>query len=508
MAEPTPEVEEAKHLVAELCAGLYSQGHVSGTGGGISIKVATNAGDRIVMAPSGVQKERMRAQDMFVLDATGAVLHTPEARPPPYKAPKLSECAPLFLSAFELRGAGAVLHGHSMNAFLATLLDPEASELRVTHIEMIKGIAGQGFYSVHAIPIIENTARECELTDRLRAAIEAYPQANAVLVRRHGVYVWGRNWIEAKTQFECYEYLFEAAVRMRQMGLDAGRAPAPPLVAAANGQSIGDEPTAKKARLGSGVTAPAGKRLPSAVVLDIEGTIASISYVTDVLFPYARQRLRSHLEATFESGETQEDLALLRQQAQDDARGGLPVPAIPGAEAGKEAVVDAAVANCEAQMDGDRKTTALKSLQGHIWAGGFARGELKGELFRDVPDALAQWRSACIKTYIYSSGSRGAQRDLLGRTTVGDLRPYLSGFFDTTSGPKVDSASYRNIALSLGADSPADLLFATDNLAEAQAAAAAGWQVVLADRPGNKPLPEGHGFPVATTADKFLAAFR
>lgn len=73
---------------------------------------------------------------------------------------------------------------------------------------------------------------------------------------------------------------------------------------------------------------------------------------------------------------------------------------------------------------------------------------------------------------------------------------------------QVESSSYKDIALSLGADSPADLLFATDNLAEAQAAAAAGWQVVLADRPGNKPLPEGHGFPVATTADQFLAAFR
>lgn len=97
-------VEEAKALVAELCAGLYGQGHVSGTGGGISIKVPTPAGDRIVMAPSGVQKERMRAQDMYVLDgASGAVLHTPEARPPPYKAPKLSECAPLFMS---VRGCG------------------------------------------------------------------------------------------------------------------------------------------------------------------------------------------------------------------------------------------------------------------------------------------------------------------------------------------------------------------------------------------------------------------
>ena len=151
-----------------------------------------------------------------------------------------------------------------MNAFLATLLDPDASEFHVTHIEMIKvragrcllarararalclcptpplartpcvtqGIAGQGFYSVHAVPIIENTARECELTDRLREAMQSYPEANAVLVRRHGVYVWGKDWIQAKTQFECYEYLFEAAVRMRQLGLDAGRAPAPPLLQA------------------------------------------------------------------------------------------------------------------------------------------------------------------------------------------------------------------------------------------------------------------------------------
>lgn len=148
MASPAgchhPAVEEAKGLIAELCASLYSQGHVSGTGGGISIKVPTPEGDRIVMAPSGVQKERMWAADMFVLDgATGAVLHTPEERPPPYQPPKLSECAPLFMSAFELRGAGAVLHGHSMNALLATLLDPAADELRLTHVEMIKGIAGQ-----------------------------------------------------------------------------------------------------------------------------------------------------------------------------------------------------------------------------------------------------------------------------------------------------------------------------------------------------------------------------
>jgi hypothetical protein len=76
-------------------------------------------------------------------------------------------------------------------------------------------------------------------------------------------------------------------------------------------------------------------------------------------------------------------------------------------------------------------------VQGHIWHAGFVNGSIKAELFRDVPDALVQWRSAGLKTYIYSSGSREAQRDLFGHTTAGDLRPYLSGFFDTRVGAKV-----------------------------------------------------------------------
>ena len=79
--------------------------------------------------------------------------------------------------------------------------------------------------------------------------------------------------------------------------------------------------------------------------------------------------------------------------------------------------------------------------QGHIWREGFASGTIKAALFRDVPDALVGWRSLGIKTYIYSSGSRGAQRDLFSHTTAGDLRPYLCGFFDTTVGPKVLSCT-------------------------------------------------------------------
>ena len=107
-----------------------------------------------------------------------------------------------------------MLHSHSPASVLATMLDPSADVFKVTHLEMIKGIEGHGFYGECVVPIIENTARECELTDRLRAAIAAHPKSNAVLVRRHGVYVWGKDWIQAKTQAECYDYLFDAAVRM------------------------------------------------------------------------------------------------------------------------------------------------------------------------------------------------------------------------------------------------------------------------------------------------------
>ena len=421
-------------------------------------------------------------------------------RPPP--TPTLHPS----LQAYELRGAGAVIHSHSLSSVLATVLDGEhAPEFRATHLEMVKGIAGQGFYGNLVVPIIENTARECELTGRLRAAIEAYPQSCAVLVRRHGVYVWGKDWIQAKTQAETYDYLFEAAVRLRGLGVDAGVPPPPPPLPAGGGSRTGAATGASNG-VAASASGPPAKRpkagpVPKAVVLDIEGTVAPISFVADVLFPYARARLASHLTAGYGTPAVDAHLAALRAQAAADEAAGVAVPPIPGPDAGRDAVVAAAVANAEAQMNSDRKTNALKALQGDIWAGGFASGALVADLYRDVPDALAEWRARGVKTYIYSSGSRRAQRDLFGHTAAGDLRPYLSGFFDTSSGAKVDAASYDDIALSLGVDSPADLLFATDVLKEAEAAAAAGWGVVVVDRPGNAPLPDGHEFRVVTTMD-------
>lgn len=99
----------------------------------------------------------------------------------------------------------------------------------------LQGIAGHGYYDDCTVPIIENTARECELTERLRQAIKDYPKSQAVLVRRHGVYVWGPTWIQAKTQAECYDYLFDAAVKMKAMGIDASQPATKAPAAQANG---------------------------------------------------------------------------------------------------------------------------------------------------------------------------------------------------------------------------------------------------------------------------------
>ncbi len=200
--------DHASTLICDLARSFYALGWVSGTGGGICIR----DGEHVLVAPSGVQKERMQPDHIFTIALDGAVVDRPAdatLRP--------SECSSLFLKAINLRSAGAVIHSHSMYAMAATLLFEK--EFSISHLEMIKGIHGMNYGDTLVVPIIENTARECDLADALEDAILRYPSTFAVLVRRHGVYVWGADWIRAKTHAECYEYLFRAAVEMRRMGI-------------------------------------------------------------------------------------------------------------------------------------------------------------------------------------------------------------------------------------------------------------------------------------------------
>ncbi len=220
----TPSDQALRERVCELCRDLYSLGWASGTGGGFSLR----DGDRIYVAPSGVQKERITPEQVFVVGLDGQVVESPPTSQDGgdasgvAKAPlKVSACTPLFLHAYRLRGAGAVLHSHSLNACLASVVSGRL--FRVRGLEMMKGIDGAVADQVHEVPILDNTPHEHELADALHDAIQDYPRTSAVLVRGHGAYIWGRDWVHAKTQAECYDYLFAAAVRLRDMGIDPSR---------------------------------------------------------------------------------------------------------------------------------------------------------------------------------------------------------------------------------------------------------------------------------------------
>ncbi|XP_012463713.1 probable bifunctional methylthioribulose-1-phosphate dehydratase/enolase-phosphatase E1 isoform X2 [Gossypium raimondii] len=408
---------------------------------------------------------------MYVLSGDWSIISSPSPKPYPHKPPKCSNCAPLFM--------------------------------KITHMEMIKGIQGHGYYDELVIPIIENTAYENDLTDSLAKAIEVYPKTTAVLVRHHGIYVWGDSWISAKTQAECYHYLFDAAaIKHHHLGLDWSTPDHGPIQNVKGFSSINSVIKRVATKAGTVDSNFKLQPYPRCVVLDIEGTTTPISFVTDVLFPYARDNVGRHLSATYDSAETQDDIKLLRSQVEDDLKQGVlgAVP-IPSEDAGKEKVIASLVANVEAMIKADRKITALKQLQGHIWRTGFENNELEGVVFDDVPEALEKWHALGIKVYIYSSGSRLAQRLIFGNTNYGDLRKYLSGFFDTAVGYKRETRSYVEITESLGVDKPSDILFVTDVYQEATAAKAAGLEVVISIRSGNGPLPENHGFK---TINSFL----
>lgn len=205
---PLASEADARNVVCALARRFYELGWVSGTGGGISVRL----GERVFMAPSGVQKELLTPDALFELDGAGAVVHSPADA-----QLRVSQCRPLFLAAMRLRGAGAVIHSHSKHAVLATLAFSDGVVLR--RLEMLKGLRGVQYDDTHVVPIIENTAHEADLTDSLAAAIDAHPTAHAVLVRRHGLYVWGRDWIEAKRHAECYDWLLDVAVEMQRMGV-------------------------------------------------------------------------------------------------------------------------------------------------------------------------------------------------------------------------------------------------------------------------------------------------
>ena len=231
------------------------------------------------------------------------------------------------------------------------------------------------------------------------------------------------------------------------------------------------------------------------ILLDIEGTTTSISFVYDVLFPYARQHVREFLQNHANEAPVREALARLREQHAAGAAEGLNPPQNSGwptlRERSSQAMsgdseIDAIVRYLTWLMDRDSKAEPLKALQGMIWEEGYGKGEVQGHIFPDVPLAFERWHQEGKIIAIFSSGSVLAQQLLFGRTTAGDLTPFIKAYFDTTTGPKREAESYRKIARSLSLP-PEQIVFVSDVVEELDAGAAAGMKTRLSVRPGNHP---------------------
>jgi enolase-phosphatase E1 len=215
------------------------------------------------------------------------------------------------------------------------------------------------------------------------------------------------------------------------------------------------------------------------VLLDIEGSTTPIAFVYDVLFPYARRQMAEYVRSA--------ELTDLRAEYNDDLLAGNNPPDWS----------DDPLPYVYWLMDRDRKSTALKRIQGEIWREGYRIGQLRGEVFDDVAPALKRWHAAGIDVRIFSSGSVLAQRLIFSTTPEGDLTPYLNGYFDTTTGPKNDPASYSKIASTFGFPA-SDIAFISDVTRELDAAREAGMQTLLCVRPGN-PAQSPHTHRVIKT---------
>lgn len=217
-----------------------------------------------------------------------------------------------------------------------------------------------------------------------------------------------------------------------------------------------------------------------AILLDIEGTTTPIDFIHKTLFPFARKRMFNFVQTNL--ADIQDEIASLRAEYMDDlAKDEFP-PLFD------ELSVESITAYLHYLIDKDRKSTALKSIQGLIWQAGYESGELIGELFDDVPIAFQRWKTQGKTIAVFSSGSVLAQKLIFAYSSAGNLTQYISDYFDTTLGAKREPESYLRISDALGFP-PMEVLFLSDTIAELDAASIAGMSCKLSIRPNN-PLPE------------------
>jgi 2,3-diketo-5-methylthio-1-phosphopentane phosphatase/methylthioribulose-1-phosphate dehydratase len=437
--------ELAEQLSAAMAA-IHRRGWCDGTGGNFSCVLRWQPLE-LLMAPSGVDKGSVAPEQLIVVDAAGAVLKgTGQAS---------AETA-LHLALVETCGAGAVLHTHSQ---AGTLLSQHYAATNVgvaflvlQDLEMLKGLEGIASHATSvSIPVLGNDQDLARLRSKAEHHLAAAPYG--LLIAGHGLYAWGKDLTTARRHLEILEFLLEQHWRKLLL----------------QGLSARQHSRAVVQRHGV-----------SHVLLDIEGTTCPVSFVSGTLFPYAANHLGSFLNEHRKDPEVQGLLAEVEKAWAEDPDPDAHAMRQQRRSTGGEGVVGYLLW----LISKDRKFAPLKELQGMIWEIGYQAGELQAPLFEDVPSALRQWRAAGLHLAVYSSGSIGAQKLIYRYSSGGDLRAMFGHWFDTRIGGKREQSSYTKIARSLDVPSH-QTLFISDTLAECEAAAASGMQVLLSIRPGN-----------------------
>jgi enolase-phosphatase E1 len=209
------------------------------------------------------------------------------------------------------------------------------------------------------------------------------------------------------------------------------------------------------------------------IITDIEGTTSSLSFVKEILFPYARAHLAEFVRCRIHEPQVQSVLAQTCQVLNEQLD------------------TEQAISQLIAWLDQDKKITPLKSLQGLIWEEGYHQGDLQGHIYSDAAKHLQQWHSQGLALYVYSSGSVHAQKLLFAHTEFGDLTSLFSGYFDTHIGGKKDISSYQYIAKHIGLPA-AQLLFLSDMVDELDAAKSAGFTTIQLVRDTTTQLQASH----------------
>lgn len=237
------------------------------------------------------------------------------------------------------------------------------------------------------------------------------------------------------------------------------------------------------------------------ILLDIEGTTSSISFVHDVMFPFVRERLEDFLTSNF----TRTDVsAACEQIARDAGKSSLS----EWSKATNQLAQLRVIAEVHRLMDGDVKATGLKALQGLIWADGFHEGKLRAHVYPDVIEQIRHWRQSGLDVRIYSSGSIGAQKLFFGHVDgLGNCLDLFTGHYDTTIGSKREASSYQRVAADWGMQ-PTEIIFVSDVVGELTAATEAGLQVVASVRPGNAPLDSTLPLLRVTSFDQLLVRLK